>query len=135
MRYTPGLRTRLFLTTVPLVLATTALLALYLLSVARAIYLDGVDTQLIPQARLVANAAAPRWEDRAAVAQLANELGAAVGKRVTIIAADGTVIGDSAADPATLENHANRPEVRAALASAEGHSIRHSNSIGDEEIY
>ena len=135
MRYTPGLRTRLFLTTIPLVLATTALLALYLLSVTRAIYLEGIENQLVPQARLVASAAAPRWDERAAVERLAVELGDAVGKRVTIIAADGTVIGDSAADPATLQNHADRPEVRAALVGDEGRSIRRSISIGDEEIY
>ncbi len=135
MRYTLGLRSRLFLTTIPLVLATTTLLALYLLSVTRAIYLDGIENQLTPQAWLVANAAAPRWEDRAAVAALAVELGGVIGKRVTLIAADGTVVGDSVADPTTLENHADRPEVRAALVGNEGHSIRRSFSIGDQEIY
>src|SRR5215831_19970543 len=35
--------------------------------------------------------------------------------RATIIARDGTVLADSQADPKTMENHAGRPEVAAAL--------------------
>src|SRR5262249_23783800 len=35
--------------------------------------------------------------------------------RVTVIARDGTVLADSEADPKSMENHAGRPEVSAAL--------------------
>src|SRR5690349_18309838 len=34
--------------------------------------------------------------------------------RVTLIAADGTVLADSAEDPAHMDNHLERPEVRQA---------------------
>jgi two-component system phosphate regulon sensor histidine kinase PhoR len=135
MRHTLGLRSRLFLTTIPLVLAATAALTLYLLTVARDLYLEGIENQLVGQARLVASATGPRWDDRAAVAALAGEMGGAVGKRVTIIAADGTVLGDSSVAPALLENHASRPEVRAALAGDDGLDTRRSTSIDDELIY
>src|SRR5262245_22260376 len=135
MRQTLGLRSRLFLTTIPLVLAATALLAFLLLSVTRDFYLEGVENQLIAQARLVASAAGPRWGDRQAIAGLAMEMGGAAGKRVSIIAADGTVLGDSSADPAELENHAGRPEVQAALAGGDGVAMRHSVSVDDDLIY
>lgn len=40
--------------------------------------------------------------------------------RVTYIAPDGTVLGDSDADPATMENHKSHEEVRAAMESGWG---------------
>lgn len=135
MRHTLGLRTRLFLTMIPLVLAATALLALYLLSVTGDLYRDGIENQLVGQARLVASVVGPRWDDRAAMEQLSNDLAAAAGKRVTIIAADGTVIGDSDRDPALLENHAGRPEVHAALVGRVGQASRHSTSVDQDLIY
>ncbi len=57
------------------------------------------------------------------------------GARVTVIASDGTVLGDSAADPAKMENHANRPEFQAALASGAGKDVRQSATIGRALVY
>ena len=42
---------------------------------------------------------------------------------------------DSRADAATLENHADRPEIRAALAGREGSDVRHSRSLGLDLLY
>ena len=58
MSRTIGLRSRLLLTTVPLVLVATALLAFYLLQVARELYVTGSEAQLLGQSRLVAGTAA-----------------------------------------------------------------------------
>ncbi len=55
--------------------------------------------------------------------------------RVTILAPDGTVLADSKADPAGLENHGSRPEVMAALSRGEGQALRTSESIGVELLY
>jgi two-component system, OmpR family, phosphate regulon sensor histidine kinase PhoR len=55
--------------------------------------------------------------------------------RVTIIARDGTVLADSEADPRTMENHAGRPEVAAALGGQTGASTRVSNTVGTEFYY
>ncbi|MEK7710831.1 MAG: ATP-binding protein [Planctomycetota bacterium] len=51
------------------------------------------------------------------------------GVRVTLIAADGTVLGDSQADPAQMESHAGRPEIREALVAGKGESTRWSNTV------
>ena len=48
--------------------------------------------------------------------------------RATIIARDGTVLADSEADPKTMENHAGRPEIVAALAGKIGSSERQSRT-------
>lgn len=57
-------------------------------------------------------------------------IGSAMGVRITIIRTDGVVVADSEHDPATMENHRNRPEVREALAGRIGESSRLSHTIG-----
>lgn len=50
------------------------------------------------------------------------------GNRTTLIAADGTVLFDSAADASKLENHADRPEFIDAVKSGVGTSSRFSET-------
>jgi two-component system phosphate regulon sensor histidine kinase PhoR len=57
------------------------------------------------------------------------------GARVTLMAQDGAVLVDSARDPAALENHAARPEVREALRRGEGRAIRFSDSVNRDLLY
>ena len=57
------------------------------------------------------------------------------GARVTVIAADGTVLADSQSDPQTMENHAGRPEIQQAMAEGSGRSIRHSTTVNRELLY
>ena len=57
-------------------------------------------------------------------------LGERTGLRLTVIRADGAVAGDSAHDPASMENHLERPEVRDALARGIGIAERRSATIG-----
>jgi len=67
--------------------------------------------------------------------QMANEEAGITETRVTIIARDGIVLADSEADPKTMENHAGRPEVVAALAGRTGSSSRVSHTVGIEFLY
>jgi two-component system phosphate regulon sensor histidine kinase PhoR len=55
--------------------------------------------------------------------------------RVTLIAADGTVRGDSLRDPETMENHAGRPEVQAARQGRIGTDRRLSATTGFSQLY
>jgi two-component system phosphate regulon sensor histidine kinase PhoR len=57
------------------------------------------------------------------------------GVRVTVITASGQVLGDSAIDARTMENHGNRPEVQAALASGSGQAQRRSVSMQHDYLY
>ena len=56
------------------------------------------------------------------------------GLRVTWLAADGSVLGDTGADQTLMENHANRPEFVQALHQREGKDIRESETL-DENMY
>lgn len=60
---------------------------------------------------------------------------AASGARVTVITADGLVLAESQSDPQTMENHAQRPEIREAFAKGEGQAIRHSATINRDLLY
>ncbi|HRX85359.1 MAG TPA: HAMP domain-containing protein, partial [Phycisphaerae bacterium] len=75
--------------------------------------------------------------DAARLSRAANDIGAAQtgAVRVTFIAADGTVLGDSQAEPDRMESHANRDEVRQAMAHGFGTSTRFSTTIGKEMKY
>ena len=55
--------------------------------------------------------------------------------RVTLIAADGTVLYDTRTDAASMENHLEREEVREAIESGSGISSRYSATLLQKTIY
>ena len=76
-----------------------------------------------------------RWaEDPSAVADapgFAARVARSLGVRVSLIAADGTLVGDSARDPASLsgiESHLERPEIRDARLRGSGEAERRSRT-------
>ncbi len=56
-------------------------------------------------------------------------------RRITLIDDDGTVLYDNEANASSMENHRDRTEVKEALKSGEGHSIRKSETMTEETIY
>jgi two-component system, OmpR family, phosphate regulon sensor histidine kinase PhoR len=105
-----------------------------------------IERTLVAEARLAAELlshAAPSsaGTPEALMADLdseADRLGSRLEARVTLIAPDGRVLGDSA-EPLenlpTLENHATRPEVLDAKASGLGLSRRFSSTLGIDMLY
>ena len=55
--------------------------------------------------------------------------------RVTWIAADGTVKYDNRSNPKTMENHADRQEVREAMENDSGTSVRRSSTLSEHTMY
>lgn len=69
---------------------------------------------------------------------LADRVGQALGRRVTLVDSLGIVLGDSEFDGeglANLQNHRLRPEIATAFVERLGSSARPSPSTGDEELY
>jgi two-component system phosphate regulon sensor histidine kinase PhoR len=105
-----------------------------------------IEQTLIAEARLAAellSRAAPSTATmpEALMADMdaeADRLGSRLDARVTLIAPDGRVLGDSA-EPLenlpTLENHATRPEVLEAKASGLGKARRFSATLGIDMLY
>lgn len=55
--------------------------------------------------------------------------------RYTLIAEDGSVLFDSAADEGTMENHAQRPEVIEAETKGSSAAVRYSETLKTDTIY
>lgn len=55
--------------------------------------------------------------------------------RLTWVAADGSVIYDTHADASTLDNHADRKEIRDAFLTGTGEDFRHSNTLLERTAY
>ncbi|MDP9469949.1 MAG: cell wall metabolism sensor histidine kinase WalK [Chloroflexota bacterium] len=135
----PGpLRGHLALPYVLLILAVMLVLGAYLVIAARTLYTDRLSEQLETQARLLAEIVGPDLEAGKGVAEIdpvLERLHREIGPRVTIIAADGVVVGDSGVPGVPAENHGQRPEVLAALRTGTGIAQRTSATTGEEFLY
>ncbi len=133
-------RTKVFLAA--LAVAVTSLVVSFLVVsslLRREVNADVRDT-LLAEARIVATLVSrdmPAGPDDVLDAE-ADALGPVLHGRVTFIAADGRVVGDSSLSGDALrrlENHSGRPEVRAAMASGSGVSDRWSTTVEGELLY
>jgi two-component system phosphate regulon sensor histidine kinase PhoR len=89
---------------------------------------DGARERIRAEAALLAD-----WVETVAVAADAQQLAVRAARRldarVTLVAPDGTVIGESSSDAAglaRLQNHLDRPEIQAARLGGAGESVRQS---------
>jgi two-component system, OmpR family, phosphate regulon sensor histidine kinase PhoR len=99
-----------------------------------------IEARLVQETRLVADmlerSAFPGdepWLDSEA-----DRLSRVVGARVTFIAPDGRVLGDSSVEPEALlraDDHLERPEIVQARAAGVGTSQRYSTTIGGGMLY
>ena len=55
--------------------------------------------------------------------------------RLTWVGADGAVLYDTESDASSMENHADREEIREALQTGHGESSRYSTTLTEETIY
>ena len=98
-----------------------------------------IERQLIDEARLIADLLSSSTTIRLPDLDAeADRLGRFSASRVTLVAGDGTVVGDSTQtleQLATLENHRDRPEVAAAGAGQPGIATRYSTTVGTDMLY
>lgn len=103
----------------------------------RSFFLENFEHDLAARARLAALQAEPRLPDldMNSGQALAVSLGRSADARVTLIRADGTVLGDSHFEARNMGNHADRPEVREALSGRPGAASRHSATLDKDMLY
>jgi len=128
---------RLLLASIISLAVSLAVLAIAAPVAARQHETDTIGTRLASEAAVVADLASPALArgDAAELDALAKRIGSSGGTRITIIARDGTVLGESEEDPRAMDNHASRPEVAAALGGAQGRAIRSSTTVGRDLLY
>jgi two-component system, OmpR family, phosphate regulon sensor histidine kinase PhoR len=119
-----------------LIIVSMSILGVYLTGFARDSRLADLRSHLAKEARITAEASLPSFLGRDGDPDaLAKILGQDIDARVTIITLDGIVLGDSHEDPAAMENHTLRPEVRDALASGLGQATRYSTTLAKDMMY
>ncbi len=135
-----GFRAKLFLAGCATAASSLAVAAVLISNAVTSETEKQTEQSLIAQTRVTAELLSvnPPAANPEALDQEADQLGAKSGARVTFVAADGRVLGDSAEPFAALpqlENHAARPEIVEALRSGLGMSRRHSATIDTDMLY
>ncbi|MGB5106986.1 MAG: ATP-binding protein [Candidatus Zixiibacteriota bacterium] len=103
----------------------------------RQFYHDQIISDLQSRAILVERIVAARVivNDFAGVDALCKELGTKSGSFLAVVAANGTVIGDSREDVSAVESQAGRTEIVAALSGTVGVDRRFSSRFNQEMIF
>lgn len=73
--------------------------------------------------------------DGAELDEICRQLAGELGSRITVIALDGRVLGDSAEPSVKMDNHRGRPEVVDAIQSGTGSAQRYSITVGYDMLY
>jgi two-component system phosphate regulon sensor histidine kinase PhoR len=132
------LRWRIALPYVALILVATLGLTFYVSDQVRQVRLADLETQLLADASLLAGIVASLPQDGVnseTLDELVRRWAAPLEARVTIIGADGVVLGESREDRTQMDNHLLRPEVQKALKTGQGSSMRYSATMGYEMMY
>jgi two-component system phosphate regulon sensor histidine kinase PhoR len=129
---------RITISFILVVLIIMGILGAYIVNSTRNSQLDNLGSQLENEARITAEACLPglvNTDEPIDLDVLAKKLGMEIETRITIIALDGTVLGDSEEDPFVMENHSDRPEIMDALAIGVGESTRYSTTLDQMMMY
>ncbi|MFZ0543805.1 MAG: ATP-binding protein [Candidatus Promineifilaceae bacterium] len=134
-----SIRWRIALPYSVLIVVAMGALMIYLTTVVRQRLLTDLESDLLVQAGISAETVRPLLledpEPNDAINGAAHRMSELVQARVTIVGADGTVLGDSEVAPAGMDNHLERPEIQQATQSGQGTTVRFSNTLNDELVY
>ncbi len=104
--------------------------------IIRQSYLEHLTTELKSRAALIQAQIQPQISiPSVPLDSLCKALGLLGDMRITLVGLDGNVWGDSHENPGMMENHADRPEIRAALLDSIGTSIRYSPTLKKKMLY
>jgi len=132
---------KLTLTLVGFVAVTMMLVALYLSRGLERVAIESIEARLGTAARVLedeARATLRAGGEARSVQTFVERAARRTNSRVTLVAPDGRVLADSERRPdevAGMDNHAARPEVRAALNGSVGRDRRRSSGLGAPLIY
>ncbi len=130
-----GLRWRVVVPYVILVLVGVAGLIFYLSGLAREILMADLERRLVAEAHLARDALTLPLSEGESMDDQARRYGAMLDMRVTLIRADGLVLGESHGDPSQVADDAMQPEIRQARLDDLGRDVRFSAILGGEALY
>lgn len=106
---------------------------LYITNAVRERYVDGLQNNLSVLANLISNNIS--FNTPSPLDDLCRQLKVKTGSRVTIIALNGRVIGDSDSVSSHMDNHGHRQEIQQASLSGTGMAIRFSDTLKYNLLY
>ncbi len=121
------MRKRIFIGLAAFIVVFGALASLLTAGIVNTVSLDQLSRQLTEEAALLSGRIAAQGTARALDGLIS-------ASRVTMIGADGTVLFDNQVSR-EMENHLDRPEVRQALETGAGKSVRYSNTVRAQLVY
>ena len=138
-----GLAIRLTFILLAMTAIGMAVMGLYVTRALETPLMEYLTASMVREAGLIHDAILPyvsQGTPVSAVQELAQKYGTMLGAeaRVTVIAVDGSVLGDSARDlrdVLRMPNQGDWPEVRAALAGGIGHHLRHGQDSQREMLH
>ncbi|HEX9870933.1 MAG TPA: HAMP domain-containing protein, partial [Candidatus Tectomicrobia bacterium] len=138
-----GLAIRLTFILLAMTVIGMAVMGLYVTRALETPLMEYLTASMVREAGLIHDAVLPYVSQGipvGAVQELAQQYGTVLGSeaRVTVIAVDGTVLGDSARDlrdVRRIPNQADWPEVRSALAGGIGHHLRRGQDSQREMLH
>jgi two-component system phosphate regulon sensor histidine kinase PhoR len=128
-----GVFKRIFILYAILILLAFIFVELSITSSIREHYVAGLKQSLSVQASLIADSMS--FDSRRSIDDLCKVLKEKTGARITAIALDGRVVGDSDSSSSTMENHAHRPEIQQAALNGSGMFIRTSDTLKQDFLY
>ena len=134
-----SIRWRIAIPYILLILVAMLALGMYLSNFIKQSYQSELETQLATQAYMIGETLrADLQPEKMNPQQLdlaAQKWKPILNARVTLIALDGVVIGESDEDRSQMSNHSDRPEVIQALREGQGSSVRFSHTVGYDMLY
>lgn len=133
-----GIRRRLITYYLVVIAVIVLLMGAFFIWFLNNYYMETLRENLYNQARLSAalvEEMLARDASSAEMDQLSKNLGDELDLRLTLVASDGTVLADSAEDPALMENHGSRPEIIEAMEMRKGVATRYSVTLDEEMFY
>jgi two-component system phosphate regulon sensor histidine kinase PhoR len=139
-----GVRAKFLIVTILIVVAVDLAAGVYLQWKLRTAEEQRIEAELARHARTAADLlrhglarGSIEWSPDS-IDPIADQLGISTEARVTVVAADGAVLGDSMVslhELTNVENHRQRPEIMSAQLGSCGLSRRHSMTIGSDMLY
>ncbi|ORJ61250.1 hypothetical protein B5V00_06330 [Geothermobacter hydrogeniphilus] len=109
----------------------------YMTHALRQFHMQQAEADLLARARMLAYQLRGQVDLRHAlwIDSQCKALGKRTGTRLTVVLADGKVLGDSDKDPLRMDNHAGRPEIIATRSGKIGRAVRFSHTLGKPLMY
>ena len=133
-----GIRWRIIIPYICLILFSVAGVGFYLSTVLYQTQLQTLQDRLTDDALLIGDALRDNLNDEVLSQEINSRTeywAKLIEGRVTVIARDGKVLGESHQDFTQMENHLNRPEIQDALENGFGSHIRYSQTVKYDMLY